>query len=371
MPDNIAQNADEVARPTSSQRDPELLRDALTSWLAEKVDDSATVTRVEVPSANGMSSETILVDAQWQNAPQRLVLRIAPQPDSDPVFESYDIDGQFRIIEHVANNSDVALPTLYWSEPDASYLGAPFFVMGRVDGEVPPDVMPYTFGSWVTEASSEQRAKLQTESIRVLAQVHSCPVPAMLEMPHADESPLRAHIRRLQEFYAWASKGRKGSPLIERGFTWLTDNLPEESDAVLTWGDARIGNIIYSDFAPIAVLDWEMAAYGPRELDVAWMIFLHRFFQDITEMATMDGLPDFLRRDDVAAEYAELSGYQVRDLDYYITYSALIHAVIMFRIQCRAIDFGQAEEPADPDDMILHRTTVEAMMAGTYWENVK
>ena len=44
---------------------------------------------------------------------------------------------------------------------------------------------------------------------------------------------------------------------------------------MLNWGDARVGNILYRDFAPIAVLDWEMATVGPREVDLAWMIFLH------------------------------------------------------------------------------------------------
>ena len=50
---------------------------------------------------------------------------------------------------------------------------------------------------------------------------------------------------------------------------------------MLNWGDARVGNILYRDFAPIAVLDWEMATVGPREVDLAWMIFLHAFFHDM------------------------------------------------------------------------------------------
>lgn len=370
-PTGVAPNADEVARPTSSQRDPESLRGALTHWLATKVDGPSEVTKVEMPSANGMSSETILVDAAWAGQPHRLVVRVAPQPDSDPVFPAYDLDQQFAIIAHVADATDVPLPALYWSEPDPAVLGAPFFVMGRVDGDVPPDVMPYTFGSWVSEASDEQRALLQTETVRVLGQVHDCPVPAQLARPASGETPLQAHIRRLREFYDWATDGRPGSPLIERGFTWLADNRPVESDAVLTWGDARIGNIIYDDFRPRAVLDWEMAAYGPRELDVAWLIFLHRFFQDITELAGLAGIPSLLRRDDIVAEYTALTGYEPRDLDYYTAYAALIHGVIMYRIQCRAIDFGQATAPDNPDDMILHRATIEAMLAGTYWTDVK
>lgn len=367
----ISPTADEVARPSSSKRDPESLRESLAGWLVTRLDGPATVTRVDVPAANGMSSETILLDAEWAGQTHHLVARIAPQPDSDPVFPAYDLDRQFRIIAHVARSTDVPLPTLYWSETDPSFLGAPFFVMGRVDGDVPPDVMPYTFGSWVSEASDDDRTLLQNETIRVISEIHRCPVPPLLDLPVGDETPLQAHIRRLREFYEWAATGRTGSPLIERALTWLTDNLPEESDAVLSWGDSRIGNIIYSDFRPRAVLDWEMASYGPRELDLAWLIFLHRFFQDLAGLAGLAGIPSFLRRDDVVAQYTRLTGYQPRDLDFYTAYAAIIHAVIMFRIQCRAINFGQAQAPADPDDMILHRATVEAMLAGTYWENIK
>ena len=49
---------------------------------------------------------------------------------------------------------------------------------------------------------------------------------------------------------------------------WLLEADPGPD--VLSWGDARIGNIIYAGFEPAAVLDWEMAALGPRELDVSW-----------------------------------------------------------------------------------------------------
>ena len=62
----------------------------------------------------------------------------------------------------------------------------------------------------------------------------------------------------------------------------------------MNWGDARVGNTLYRDFTPVAVLDWEMATVGPREVDLAWMIFLHEFFDDMAErfgMPAHDGLP--------------------------------------------------------------------------------
>jgi len=57
-----------------------------------------------------------------------------------------------------------------------------------------------------------------------------------------------------------------------------------------------------------------MAALGPRELDVGWFVFLHRFFQDIAEFFEQPGLPDFLRRSDVERYYQELTGWPLRDI---------------------------------------------------------
>lgn len=371
----LASNADEgreIARPTESQRDPDWLRDRLNAWIKTRAGQDAEVTGVTLPSANGMSSETLLAEAVIDGQPHSLVVRVAPMEASDPVFPSYHLDGQFRLIAHVAATTDLPLPKLWWSEPDPEPLGAPFFVMSRVDGRIPPDVMPYTFGSWVTEATPAERAAMARRGIGVVAQIHAAPLDgAELEQPRPGETALQAHLRRLRDFYLWASRDGVGAPLIDRGFAWVQENMPTESEPVLCWGDARIGNIIYDGFTPAAVLDWEMAAMGPRELDVAWMVFLHRFFQDLTELAGMEGLPDFLTRDQVSADYLAETGYELRDLDFYTVYAALIHAVVMYRIQTRAIHFGQAAAPEDPDDMIMHRKTLEAMLDGTYWESIK
>ena len=83
----------------------------------------------------------------------------------------------------------------------------------------------------------------------------------------------------------------------------------------------------------------------------------------------MPGLPDFLRRADVVGTYEALTGCTVRDLDFYLVYAALRHAIIMARIKRRMIHFGEDTLPDDPDDFILHRAALESLLAGTYsWE---
>ncbi|WP_185715223.1 phosphotransferase family protein [Mycobacteroides abscessus] len=377
---------EDVARPAESQRDPETLRGALTDWISGQLpaDAALSVDHAELPSANGMSSETILADAQWtengQRTTHRLVIRTAPQPDSSPVFPSYDMRRQFDVMDTLGRHSSAVVPPVRWYCDDTAVLGGEFFVMDRVDGDVPPDRMPYTFGSWVTEASEADRRKMQRLTVDQLARIHAAPVErfAFLNDAREGETGLDAHVRRTHEFYEWVRGNGPTIPLIDRGFEWLRENWPEESLSgigrpidVVSWGDSRPGNVIYRDFEPVALLDWEMASIGPRELDLGWIIFLHRFFQDLAEVATLPGLPDFCKREDIAAEYAALTGHHAADLDFYTAYAALQHAVIMVRIQMRAMAFGQAQMPGDPDDLILHRATLEKMLNGTYWAGVK
>ena len=48
-----------------------------------------------------------------------------------------------------------------------------------------------------------------------------------------------------------------------------------------------------------------MATLGPREMDVAWIIFAHMVFQELAGLAGLPGLPDFMREEDVRATYAD------------------------------------------------------------------
>lgn len=379
-----AEDFSEVSRPSESRHDPAALERGLQSWLTVKLGphSDVVVSDLRVPEANGMSNETVLFDAAWNQdgvrEVHRLVARMAPGASAVPIFPVYDLVEQFETMRIVAANSPVPVPRVYWSEPSPEIMGDEFFIMERVDGDVPPDVMPYNFGSWLMDAEPEQRAQLQRSTVQVLADLHGIADPAvkfpLLRTDSRSETAagsLRAHVDAQRAYYEWVVAGSTRSPLIERGFEWLEANWPEETGpSVFSWGDARIGNVIYQDFSPVGVLDWEMAALCPREFDLGWTIFMHRFFEDLVAMAGMPGMPDFLRREEVAAQYEEATGYTPRNLDFYIFYAAIRHAILMHRIQGRAIAFGQAQPPEDPDDMIMFRGTIEKMIDGVYWSEL-
>jgi aminoglycoside phosphotransferase (APT) family kinase protein len=369
-------NEPQVETPKRSTRDPLMLRARLEAWLGRHVPPGAgaTVADVRSPSATGMSSETLLFDASWTEAGVRrdhaFVARVAPDPSDVPVFPRYDLAAQFRLLEIVAAHSAVPVPRVRWLEEDPSHLGAPFFVMDRVDGRVPPDVMPYTFGSWVSEATDAERRHLQDAAVGVLAGLHGIDVGAVdvsfLALDVPGSTALRRQLEHQRRYYEWV-RGDRRHPIIERAFAWLDAHWPgDEGPAVINWGDARIGNMLFRGFEPVAVLDWEMAVLGPREVDLGWFLFLHVFFEDLAHQFALPGLPDFLRTDDVTRTYERRSGHRVRDLPFYEAYAALRHAIIMARVHARRVHFGEAEWPADPDEVIPHRGVLARMLDGTW-----
>ena len=369
----------EKRKMTVSERSIPVLTAALREWLSGRLaPDRPAVSEVAMPDTGGLSSTSLLFEASWPGGGTehrgRYVARMAPEPSAMPVFPGYDLPLQFEVISRVASCCDIPLPTLRWNEPDGDALGTPFFVMDQVDGRIPLDNPPYVFTGWLLEAPPEDRARLQQASVAILAKVHAIPEPAARFpglRPPAGVDALRHHLAQQQDYYRWAlADDGFRIPIIERSLVWLEEHWPRDPGPdVLCWGDARIGNIIYRGFEPAAVLDWEMAALSPRELDVGWFVFLHRFFQDIAEFFEQPGLPDFLRRSDVERCYAELTGWPLRDMDFYLTYAALRHAIVMARIKRRMIHFGEDQPPDDPDDYVMHRASLEQLLAGTYrWD---
>jgi aminoglycoside phosphotransferase (APT) family kinase protein len=352
------------------------LPSVMSGWLS-MVLPGGVVPEVTVESgvdANGMSSETIILTVRWEQdgepIEQRMVARVAPTDDDVPVFPSYRLDHQFEVIRLVAEKTDVPVPRVRWLEPTGRVLGRPFFLMDYVEGVVPPDVMPYTFGgNWLFDAPAESQRQLQDATVEVIAKLHSIPDAAssfsFLSDSPAGQNALRRHFAWVRSWYDFAVPDIGRSPLLERAFAWLEANWPDAAAAaepVLLWGDARVGNVLYADFRPVAVLDWEMTALGPRELDVAWLIFAHMVFQELAGLANLPGLPDVLRENDVRETYRRLTGVEVGDLHWFYVYSGVMWACVFMRTGARRVHFGETEKPDDPESLFYHAALLKRLI---------
>jgi aminoglycoside phosphotransferase (APT) family kinase protein len=368
---------EDVSRLQHTSRDNSTLPSVISQWLST-VMPGGTAPEVTVESgvdSNGMSSETIILTGKWeqdgQPNEQKWVARVAPSAEDVPVFPSYRLDHQFDVIRLVGELTDVPVPRVRWMENSGDVLGTPFFLMDHVDGIVPPDVMPYTFGgNWFADAPVERQRELQDSTVEVLTKLHSIPnaehtFAFLSEVDPPGDTPLDRHFGWLKDWYDFAVPDIGRSTLVESALAWLEDNFPSDvaaTEPVLAWGDSRIGNVLYEDFRPVAVLDWEMATVGPRELDVAWIVFAHMVFQELAGLAGLAGLPDVMREEDVRSTYEGLTGATLGDLLWFYVYSGVIWCCVFMRTSARRVRFGEIEKPDDVESLFYHASLLRRLI---------
>ncbi len=329
--------------PVPDQRDPGVTSRALTGWLCERLGDAedVAVTRLRKPSTSGFSNETLLFDAEWTQAGRRmrepLVARVAPtayQLFPEPRFED-----QHRLLGILSGRTDVPVPSVRWYEPGAALLGAPFLVMDHVAGEVPSDTPSYHQEGFLAEAAPEARARAWWLSLDVLARIHRLDVEALglgfVDRPEFGKAGIGQQLGYYAHFLRWGSAGPQ--PVAEAALDWLRRERPvEEGPPRLLWGDSRIGNVIFQEFEPRAVLDWEMVTLGQPEVDLAWFLFMDRHHWQGFGVPRLAGLPG---RAETSARYERLLRRPLRHLAYYEVFAAFRFAVIMGRLGRMFMDF--------------------------------
>ncbi len=353
----------------ASTRDPAVLRDQLTTWFQSTLgpDAEPEVSEISAPSGTGMSSETLLFDVATTQGGERsttaYAARLAPAEVDHPVFPTYDLELQFRCLRLVREHSDVPVPTAPWYEPDPGPLGTPFFVMERVEGIVASDNPPYVFGGWVVDIGPEGRLQLEQGLVDVMARLHAIDLTAVdvsfLDRPEYGATPLDQHLGYQSWYYDWA-RGDRRFTLIDRAIAWLEANRPEGVErTVLNWGDSRLGNLMYRDLRPVAVLDWEMAALGAPEVDLAWAVHLNDFWTELAVKFEVDPLADFFVRERVVTEYEARTGRPVQNFDYYEVFAGLRYAIVSIRTGETSVAMGTLEAPDHHDGLIMNAEVLE------------
>ncbi len=216
-PTTVRAVSDEVKpQPRISTRDLDDLRRRLTTWLTTQLGDGSDpeISDLVAPEANGMSSDTFLFDVAHRSEGGRADLacvgRMEPEATATPVFPTYDFAAQAAAMRLVGEHTGAPVPTVHFFEEDRDVLGSPFLVMGRVEGQVPPDVLPYTFEGWVLDATDEERRRMQDSTVRCLAQVHTLTQDRFDLSPFEPRSTAPPPTRRLR--CAVTSRRRDGTP---------------------------------------------------------------------------------------------------------------------------------------------------------------
>jgi aminoglycoside phosphotransferase (APT) family kinase protein len=302
--------------------------DVLEHVLGEHVEPSSVeITR---PGGGGWSNDTALVRLADG---RRVVVR--RQPTSASMFPRYDLRREYECLRAIHTAGRAPVPALLGEDLAGVSTGRPAFVMAFVDGRVPADDRPtFAEAGWLHDASPLEQRRFHERLLASMAAVNETPaddtVVALLRRPGRDSCA--ALVEDLASIWAF-DQGDVTSPIVEETFAHVRDAVPATaSPDVVLWGDARPANVIVASdrFDPVALVDFELAAWGPAELDVTWLAEMDRMR---TVGSGVAPLPGFL--DDAAAiEHYERCARRRLDpamVDWALRFNALKIAVLMHR----------------------------------------
>ena len=352
--------------PIPEQRDLVATRRLLAPWFAERLGGTdVEVGPIRGPALTGFSNETLLMDVSYTAADgsrrtEGFVVRV--KPTAHTVFLESDFEWQYQVLEILGSRTDVPVPVMRWFEADDALLGAPFFVMERIDGcRVPADSPPYTVGGWVhDDLTPDERSTLVRSGLEAMAAVHALDWRTLgldfLDKPQYGALGFEQQLRYYEASFDWALGDRTVPPIARQALEWVQANAPtDDPEIALCWGDARINNQLFdADCRVAAVVDWEMVTLADPMMDLGWWLFLDRHFHEGMPAPRMEGFPT---RDDMVARYEQTSGRTARDLDFYERFAGLRFAVVMMRLSALLLEFEVMDDAMATEMMTENAVT--------------
>ena len=299
--------------------------------------------------AGGHSNLTFKVD---DSAGHHYVLRRPPL--SHALASAHDMGREHRVISALSASRVPVAPALGLCT-DVEVNDAPFYVMAFVDGHVVRDNA--TALSVLTPATRRQASISLVDTMAAIHKVD--PVAVGLGDLGRHEGYIE---RQLKRWYGqWnASKTRELSA-IDRVHDALVTRVPEQGPATIVHGDYRLDNCMVDDSGNvIAVLDWELCTLGDPMADLGLLMVYWTGPHDeasTTNFATTTA-EGFLDRKELAAHYAQVSGRDISQLDYYVSFAYWKLACIIEGVYARYL--AGAMGAHDPSTFDAFKTQVEA-----------
>ncbi|MEA2305920.1 MAG: hypothetical protein QOH43_3200, partial [Solirubrobacteraceae bacterium] len=203
-----------------------------------------------VPVGDGRSNVTYVL----RTGGREMVLRRPPRPPLPP--SAHDVLREARVM--AALQGRAAVPRILAVCDDETVIGAPFYLMEKVEGVVLHDRVPPELDT------PEFCRTVGDELIDALVDLHAVDWRACgLEGFGKPTGYLDRQLRRFGGL--WDVNKTREMPLVQEVGDWLAANKPESPTATIVHGDYRLGNTMLAADAParlIAIFDWEMATIG-------------------------------------------------------------------------------------------------------------
>jgi aminoglycoside phosphotransferase (APT) family kinase protein len=309
----------------------------VTDWLQTHVAGARGPFRFDL-IAGGHSNLTFgVVDADGT----RLVLRRPPL--GHVLASAHDMGREHRIISALARTSVPVAPALGFCD-DVSVNGAPFYVMGYVTGHVLRDR-----GAAEAALTPTARATASESLVDTLAAIHA------VDLDAAGLAGLGKHegyiARQLKRWYGqWNQQKTRDLPAVDQAHELLSAQIPEQGAATIVHGDYRLDNcMVGDDGRVVAVLDWEICTLGDPLADVG---LLQVYWTGPDDAVTAwDGqattAAGFWNRSQLLTRYAEVSGRDLADIDFYVAFAFWKLACILEGVYARYLGGALGQRSAD------------------------
>jgi aminoglycoside phosphotransferase (APT) family kinase protein len=257
---------------------------------------------------------------------RRWVLRRPPRPPLPP--SAHDVLREARLLEAVAGTA-IRVPRVVATCDDEAVIGAPFYVMERVDGAVLTSAVPEPLD---TEA---EHRRIGDELLDALVEVHAVdPRACGLENYGRPTGYLERQLRRFAGL--WEHNRTRELPALDRVAAWLGAHRPESPAATIVHGDYRLGNAMFAPAAParlVAIFDWELATIGDPLADVGYLVATWSQPGDPDDVPfAFDAVtrrPGFPTREELVGRYEAATGRSISDLRWYTTLALWKAAVFL------------------------------------------
>ncbi|GAC1448693.1 MAG: phosphotransferase family protein [Ktedonobacterales bacterium] len=297
---------------------------ALGRYLAEHLPDGESDMPLRVERIRGgHSNETFFVTrgaARW-------VLRRPPRGPLLPT--AHDVLREYRVLQALAP-TQVPVPRPVLACADAEVIGAPFYLMERVDGFVIRRTLPPAFDD------PAARAGLGHALIDALADLHS------VDWQRAglgDFGKPAGYLERQLRRWTGQLEASRTRPLpdLDAVSAWLAAHLPESGPATIVHGDYRLDNVMVAPQPPariLAIVDWEMATLGDPLADLGYLLSFWREPGDPdmglrNEEWQLTQLPGFPTRAGLVARYAERTGRKLDHVAFYVALAVWKLAILL------------------------------------------
>jgi aminoglycoside phosphotransferase (APT) family kinase protein len=250
---------------------------------------------------------------------------------------AHDMAREFRVISAL-HGSQVPVPRTYFLAGEDSVLGVPFYVMERVLGHICRDQLPPGYGDTAAEREAIGGALIET-----LAYLHATD-PAAVGLADFGRGAgfMERQLRRWSK--QWESSKTADLPALDSLRDALARTMPEQAAVTIVHGDFRLDNTILHPTRPgeiVAVLDWEMSTLGDPLADLGAMLAYWSEPGDDDELAAARIVPPvtaadgFQSRGEIVRRYAEITGFDVTRIGWYLAFAYFKLAVVAQGIAAR------------------------------------